>query len=150
MGDEIHLAGSAKDAEGNSLSEPLNYYWTTRLLHCPTGPTTCHAHSLQIFSGVKDGEFLAPEHDYPSFIEITLRVADDRGLTASKTIEIEPRAVNLTIASSPPESADRRPPAGPGAPLADRDRRLPRSALRPFYGGNGWQNLHLEKLVGCR
>lgn len=102
VGDTIHLAGSAQDAKAHPLVEPLNYYWTTSLLHCPTGPTTCHAHPLQIFSGVRSGEFLAPEHDYPSFIEITLRVADDRGLTASKTIKIEPRAVNLTVASSPP------------------------------------------------
>jgi glucose/arabinose dehydrogenase len=102
VGDTIHLAGSAVDAEGHHLSEPLNYYWTTSLLHCPTGPGSCHAHPLQTFSGVKDGEFIAPEHDYPSYLEITLRVADDRGLTASKTIKIEPRAVDLTIASSPP------------------------------------------------
>ena len=62
----------------------------------------CHSHPLQIFAGVREGEFTAPEHDYPSYLEITLRVADDRGLTASKTIKLEPRAVNVSIASSPP------------------------------------------------
>jgi len=102
VGDKIELHGSAIDSKGHSMTEPLSYYWTTRLLHCPTGPTTCHAHPLQTFAGVRDGEFLAPEHDYPSYIEITLRVADERGLTASKTIKLEPKAVNLTIASSPP------------------------------------------------
>jgi hypothetical protein len=44
---------------------------------------------------------VAPEHDYPSYIEITLRVADKRGLTAAQTVKIAPRAVNLTIDSSP-------------------------------------------------
>jgi glucose/arabinose dehydrogenase len=102
VGDKIELHGSAIDSKGQAMTEPLSYYWTTRLLHCPTGPTTCHAHPLQTFAGVRDGEFLAPEHDYPSYIEITLRVADERGLTASKTIKLEPKAVNLTIASSPP------------------------------------------------
>ncbi len=101
VGDTIHLHGSALDGQGEPLLEPLSYYWSTRLLHCPTGPLDCHAHPLEIFAGTRSGEFLAPEHDYPSYIEITLRVADDRGLTASKTIKLEPRAVNLAIGSSP-------------------------------------------------
>jgi glucose/arabinose dehydrogenase len=102
VGDEIQFSGSALDSKGEPLEEPLSYYWTTRLLHCPTGPTACHAHPLEIFSGVRTGEFLAPEHDYPSYLEITLRVADDRGLTASKTVKLDPRTVNLSLASSPP------------------------------------------------
>jgi glucose/arabinose dehydrogenase len=102
VGDEIHLKGSAVDSKGDPMVEPLSYYWSTRLLHCPTGPSNCHSHPLQIFAGVREGEFTAPEHDYPSYLEITLRVADDRGLTASKTIKLEPRAVNISIASVPP------------------------------------------------
>ena len=107
VGDEIELEGSATTYDRGAgaqepLYEPLGYYWSTRLLHCPTGPSTCHGHPLQIFAGTRTGEFEAPEHDYPSYIEITLRVADDRGLTASKTIKLEPRAVTATIASSPP------------------------------------------------
>lgn len=102
VGDEIQFSGSALDSKGKPIDELLPYYWSTRLLHCPTGPTACHAHPLEIFSGVRSGEFLAPEHDYPSYLEITLRVADDRGLTASKTVKLDPRAVNLSLASSPP------------------------------------------------
>jgi glucose/arabinose dehydrogenase len=102
VGDTIHLEGSALDGEGNPIHEPLPYYWSTRLLHCPTGPLNCHGHPLQTFPGVQNAEFTAPEHDYPSYLEITLRVADARGLTASKTIKLEPRSVNIAIASSPP------------------------------------------------
>ncbi len=102
VGDAIHFEGSATDAKGQAMEEPLSYYWSTRLLHCPTGPLNCHSHPLQIFAGVREGELTAPEHDYPSYIEITLRVADDRGLTASKTIKLEPRGVNISVASSPP------------------------------------------------
>ncbi|MGH2975349.1 MAG: PQQ-dependent sugar dehydrogenase [Solirubrobacterales bacterium] len=101
VGDEVQLEGSALDSEGNPMYEPLGYYWSTRLLHCPTGPANCHAHPLQIFAGTMSGEFEAPEHDYPSYIEVTLRVADNRGLSASKTVKLEPRAVTATIASSP-------------------------------------------------
>ena len=102
VGDTIHLEGSALDGEGNPIDEPLPYYWSTRLLHCPTGPLNCHAHPLQTFPGIQSGDFTAPEHDYPSYLEITLRVADARGLTASKTIKLEPNAVNISVASSPP------------------------------------------------
>jgi len=107
VGDMISLHGSATvyDSESDSqepLDEPLGYYWSTRLLHCPTGPTTCHSHPLELFAGTREGEFEAPEHDYPSYIEITLRVADHRGLSSSKTIKLDPRAVTTTVGSSPP------------------------------------------------
>jgi YD repeat-containing protein len=107
----IKLHGSGTDSEevseknpSGSIFTPLSYYWSTRILHCPnpSEPTKCHAHPLQIFAGTRSGEFTAPEHEYPSYIEITLRVADKRGLTAAKTIKLEPRTVNLSIASSPP------------------------------------------------
>jgi glucose/arabinose dehydrogenase len=102
VGDEIKFTGSATDAKGKPIVEPLFYYWSTRILHCPTGPTACHTHPLQVFAGVTHGELTAPEHDYPSYLEITLRVADKRGLSGSKTIKLEPRTVNLAIGTSPP------------------------------------------------
>ncbi len=100
-GDLIQLHGSALDSKGDPINTPLSYYWDTRLLHCPTGPSSCHAHPLQIFAGLRSGEFLVPEHDYPSYLEIILRVADDRGLTARQVLKLEPRTVNLAIGSSP-------------------------------------------------
>jgi len=112
VGDVIKFHGSAVDSEEEiteknpkgEIQTPLPYYWSTRILHCPnpSEPTKCHAHPLQIFAGLRGGEFTAPEHEYPSYIEITLRVADKRGLTATKSIKLEPRTVNLSIASSPP------------------------------------------------
>lgn len=112
VGDVIKFHGSAIDSEEEiteknpkgEIQTPLPYYWSTRILHCPnpSEPTKCHAHPLQIFAGLRGGEFTAPEHEYPSYIEITLRVADKRGLTATKSIKLEPRTVNLSIASSPP------------------------------------------------
>jgi glucose/arabinose dehydrogenase len=101
VGQEIEFVGSAIDAEGHHLPG-LSFYWSTRLAHCPTSPENCHKHPLQVFSGVAEGSFIAPEHDYPSYIEITMRAADDRGLTASKTVKIDPRTVDLSIGSSPP------------------------------------------------
>jgi hypothetical protein len=48
------------------------------------------------------GELIAPEHDYPSHIEISLRVTDERGLGATETVRIDPRTVDIKIASEPP------------------------------------------------
>jgi len=103
VGDNIHLQGLATNAKGESMFEPLPYYWSTRVYHCPNPdePDHCHGHPLQTFAGTRSGDFQAPEHDYPSLIEITLRVASSRGLVGSETILLEPATVNLDFTSSP-------------------------------------------------
>ena len=85
------------------MFEPLPYYWSTRVLHCPNPaePDHCHGHPLQTFPGTRSGDFEAPEHDYPSKIEITLRVASGRGLVGSKTIFLDPQTVAINLVSSP-------------------------------------------------
>jgi glucose/arabinose dehydrogenase len=104
VGDPIELDGSAVDANGDPIEVPLPYYWITRLAHCPepAHPTACHVHPLQTFAGIRRPKFLAPQHDYPSYIEAILRVSDDRGLSGTATLEIDPRTVDLDIASDPP------------------------------------------------
>lgn len=101
VGDTIAFSGSALDAEGDEII-PLAMHWGTRILHCPTSPDDCHSHPLQVFPGVDEGEVVAPEHDYPSFIEITFTVTDRRGLSASKTIKLAAKGVTLQIESQPP------------------------------------------------
>jgi hypothetical protein len=56
---------------------------------------------LQAFPAVAAGELSAPDHEYPSRIELRLTATDSRGLAAIKTIDLYPRAVELEIASSP-------------------------------------------------
>jgi hypothetical protein len=51
---------------------------------------------------VGSGSFLAPDHEYPSHIELTLTAIDSRGLTAKQTLLLDPRAVELSIDSNPP------------------------------------------------
>jgi glucose/arabinose dehydrogenase len=103
VGDPIKLNASAVDAEGNSIQAPLPYYWITRLAHCPdpAHPTACHVHPLQTFSGIRRPEFFAPQHDFPSYIEVILRVSDERGLSGSVSMSIEPETVGLRLASLP-------------------------------------------------
>lgn len=98
VGDEIDFAGSAEDKEEGDLPES-DLYWKTRLYHCPAA---CHAHPLQVFPGVSAGSVIAPEHEYPSHIEFILTATDSRGLSATKTVSVDARGVDLQIQSDPP------------------------------------------------
>jgi glucose/arabinose dehydrogenase len=94
VGDPVKLEGTS----------PRFYYWETRMAHCPdpSNPTACHEHPLQTFSGIRHPEFIAPQHDYPSYIKILLRVADERGLQGTATLQFHPQTVDLAMASDPP------------------------------------------------
>jgi glucose/arabinose dehydrogenase len=98
--DEIAFEGAAEDAEDGELAA-TSLDWSSRLYHC-SGPGDCHAHSAPAFPGVASGSLIAPNHEYPSRIELTLTATDDRGLTASRTIAIYPRPADLTLVSEPP------------------------------------------------
>jgi hypothetical protein len=55
-----------------------------------------------VFPATESGSLIAPEHDYPSGIQLTLTATDTRGLSASESLELEPRPVSLRLASDPP------------------------------------------------
>ncbi len=97
VGQSIEFEGAASDAEEGSLL-PTSLDWSSLLKHCPS---SCHVHPLQAFPGVASGTIVAPEHDYPSGIDLTLTATDSRGLSASKTIELEPEAVEVEFESVP-------------------------------------------------
>jgi hypothetical protein len=98
VGQQIDFEGTADDGEEGMLEDD-DLYWKTRLYHCPSA---CHAHPLQVFPGVGSGSFDAPDHDYPSHIEISFTATDSRGLSATRSVSIDPRTVDLTIGSDPP------------------------------------------------
>lgn len=98
VGEPVDFEGSAHDAEDGDLPA-TSLDWVTRLFHCPQA---CHAHPLQAFPAVASGSFLAPEHDYPSHIELTLTAFDSRGQAAKRSVEIYPRTADLEIVSNPP------------------------------------------------
>ncbi len=103
VGQAIEFSGTAKAEEGHGGSiSSAHLYWKSRLLHCPFGPETCHAHPLRVFPAVEAGALTTPDHDYPSYIELSLTATDGRGLSATKTLKLEPRPVPLSIASDPP------------------------------------------------
>jgi PKD repeat protein len=65
VGQTISFSGSATDQQDGALTAS-DLDWTLILHHCPSN---CHSHSLQGFTGVAEGSFDAPDHEYPSYLE---------------------------------------------------------------------------------
>ena len=47
------------------------------------------------------GSFTAPDHEYPSHLELKLTATDSGGLTDTESIRLDPRTVALTLNTSP-------------------------------------------------
>jgi hypothetical protein len=47
------------------------------------------------------GTFTAPDHEYPSYLELKLTATDASGLTDTKSVRLDPQTVGLTFASQP-------------------------------------------------
>lgn len=102
VGQQVKFAGSARENGGSGSAVPANdLYWKVRLLHCPFGPNECHEHPLQVFPGVESGEILAPDHDYPSYLNFILTATDSRGLASERTVKIAAIPEPLQLHSEP-------------------------------------------------
>jgi uncharacterized repeat protein (TIGR01451 family) len=99
VGDTISFSGSATDAQDGTVAAP-GLSWTLVQQHCPSGEA-CHSHTVQNFNGVTSGSFVAPDHDYPSYLDLTLTATDSGGLSDTETVRLDPRTVVLTFQSSP-------------------------------------------------
>jgi glucose/arabinose dehydrogenase len=97
VGSVISFSGSATDAQDGPLA-PARLSWSLILHHCPSN---CHTHAVQTFPGVASGSFTAPDHEYPSHLELRLTATDSGGLTNTKSVLLNPQTVNLTFQSSP-------------------------------------------------
>src|SRR5262249_39556434 len=70
VGDTISFSGHANDPQDGA--EPASrLHWQAILHHCYT-PSNCHVHFIQSWDGVASGSFTAPDHEYPSYIELDL------------------------------------------------------------------------------
>lgn len=97
VGDTIGFSGHATDAQsGNLPASALT--WSLVLHHCPS---TCHEHPLQTFAGVASGSFVAPDHEYPAYLELRLTATDPGGLSHTTSVQLDPQTVQLSFASSP-------------------------------------------------
>jgi PKD repeat protein len=98
VGQSIPFSASATDTQQGNLPASA-FTWQLAIRHCPGG--VCHTHSLQTYSGVKSGSFSAPDHEYPSHLLLTVKATDSGGLTDTRTIQLDPKTVALTFASTP-------------------------------------------------
>jgi len=98
VGDAINFSGHGTAGSGASLPASA-FSWTLLLHHCPSD---CHQHVVQNFAGVTNGSFTAPDHDYPSHLELILNVLDTNGLNDTESVLLFPQTVNLTFQSVPP------------------------------------------------
>ncbi|MBW3603585.1 MAG: PKD domain-containing protein [Actinobacteria bacterium] len=88
VGDAIDFSGSATDTEDGTLpASALD--WSLILHHCDT-PTSCHEHPIQEFEGTAGSSVLAPDHDYPSYLELRLTATDSGGLSDTASLELQP------------------------------------------------------------
>jgi glucose/arabinose dehydrogenase len=97
VGDLISFSGSASDAQDGSLPASA-LSWSLVLQHCPSN---CHTHVVQTWTGVASGSFNAPDHEYPSYLELTLTATDSQGSSASTTVRLDPQTVVLTFQTAP-------------------------------------------------
>ena len=62
--------------------------------------SSCHTHHVVDYAG-NSGTFTAPDHEYPSHLELTATATDADGLRTTKTVRLDPSTVDLTLDSSP-------------------------------------------------
>ena len=96
VGESVPFSATATDSDGQLTAS--SYRWELLIKHCPSAE--CHTHPLTGFSG-SSGTFRAPDHEYPSHLVLTLTVTDSDGLSASRSVELQPATVTLSWASSP-------------------------------------------------
>ncbi|HEY2798174.1 MAG TPA: PQQ-dependent sugar dehydrogenase, partial [Thermoanaerobaculia bacterium] len=97
VGDTINFSGHATDPQEGELP-PSHLSWSVIIHHCPSN---CHTHLYQTFDGVASGSFAAPDHEYPSYLEIQLTATDSGGLQGTASVNINPQTVDLTLQSAP-------------------------------------------------
>ena len=88
-------SGHATDPDQGALPASA-LSWELIIHHCTT-PSTCHIHDIQTFAGVSSGTFNAPDHDYPSYLELQLTATDAGGLKTTTSVLLQPKTVDLTF-----------------------------------------------------
>jgi glucose/arabinose dehydrogenase len=98
VGDTVSFSGSATDNQGAAIPAS-SLTWSLVLKHgaCPD----CHDHGLQDFEGVASGSFQAPDHAYPSHLELSLTATDSNGLARTASVQLLPRTTDLSFATNP-------------------------------------------------
>jgi glucose/arabinose dehydrogenase/PKD repeat protein len=96
----LAFSGSATDPEDGTLPGTA-LDWTWIMHHC-TSPGNCHTHTIETIPDTAGGTFFAPDHDYPSHLELRLTATDSDNNAATVSRQLDPRTVDITVASDTP------------------------------------------------
>ena len=99
VGQAIAFSGHATDLEQGPLTAAA-LTWSLIMNHCST-PTNCHQHPIQDFQGVFSGTFVAPDHEYPSYLTLSLTATDAGYLRSVVTRRLDPQTVTVSLRTSP-------------------------------------------------
>jgi glucose/arabinose dehydrogenase len=97
VGDQIPFSGHATDQDGAMPASELS--WTLLIHHCTTAG--CHVHNVQTWTGTDHGSFPAPDHPYPSHLELVLHATNAQHVTGTTSITLNPRTVALSLHTEP-------------------------------------------------
>lgn len=98
VGDVITYTGWATDTEDGAIPAG-DLSWQVLIHHnCPG--EGCHSHQLQASQG-PNGSFVVPDHGDNSYYEVILTAVDSDALAGSASVQIHPKLVEVTLASSP-------------------------------------------------
>jgi glucose/arabinose dehydrogenase len=98
VGDTVTFSGRGTDPQDGDLPATA-MAWGLVLFHCASA-TTCHQHPIGVYTGA-GGRFTVPDHEPPSYLELTLYVTDSTGLKDSLTRRIDLKTVTVTVDSDP-------------------------------------------------
>ena len=101
----MNFSGSATDNQGAAIPVS-NLTWSLVLKHGANPP---HEHFVQNFPGVECpsfpgvacGSFQAPDHDFPSELELSLTATDSSGLANTASVQLLPLTTTLRFATNP-------------------------------------------------
>jgi glucose/arabinose dehydrogenase len=100
IGDSLEYEATATDPDGEELGSgpgTLTPHWEFILEHCPSA---CHDHPLTS-SDTPSGHFPIPPHEYPSHLRLEFTATDSRGLSATKSVQVYPRLIEVSVNSRP-------------------------------------------------
>ncbi|HCU50613.1 MAG TPA: sugar dehydrogenase, partial [Micromonosporaceae bacterium] len=99
VGDIVTFSGRGIDPEEGPVdSSALS--WQLRMRHCET-PSDCHTHVIRDWPGVASGSFQAPDHDFPSYLELALTARDPDGREATLVRRLDPKTVTVNFTTKP-------------------------------------------------
>ena len=101
VGDTVSFSGSARNSADATLPASA-LRWSLSLRHCSRDDASvCHTHAIQDYVGVASGSFVAPDHEYPSHLLLSLTARRRGRAETTETVRLDPRTANITLASSP-------------------------------------------------